>query len=220
MRATRDRELLNDLYDKVPVSVLRTKYSASDVNNFQPTHPEFIPREFHQAYEIFWSIYEGENGPQSFALGWKLELFGWLFDECQLPVSAHVIEGGENGYGEFGTVLDFVVVMIRPPCRVLLMKFLLERGAKSEKTLGYLLQYCENDVEVKLLLDAGAEPEKSNSLTPPWIIQLYDSRQAARAAIYAVLLAAKRRGDLRGLVARELWRWIAEMVWSKRWDFQ
>lgn len=219
MRVTRNRELLNDLYDKVPVSVLRTKYSASDVNNFQHTHPEFTPPEFHQAYEILWSISEAETGPQSFALGWKLELFGWLFDECQLPVSAHVMEGGEDGYGEFGTVLDFVVFLIRPPCRVLLMKFLLERGAKSEKTLGYLLQYCETDVEVQLLLDSGAEPEQSN-LLPPWTIQLYVSRQAARAAIYAVLAAAKRRGDLRGLVARELWRWIAKMVWSKRWEFQ
>jgi hypothetical protein len=212
---------LNDLYDKVPVSVLRTKYSASDVNNFQHTHPEFTPPEFHQAYEIFWSISEIETGPQSFALGWKLELFGWLFDECQLPVSAHVMEGGENGYGEFGTVLDFVVFMILSPCRAPLMKFLLERGAKSEKTLGYLLLFCKTSDEVQLLLDAGAEPDPTHlDPLPPWIIQLYVSRQAARAAIYAVLTAAKRRSGLRGLVARELWRWIAEMVWSKRWEFQ
>jgi hypothetical protein len=72
------------------------------------------------------------------------------------------------------------------------------------------LQYCEIIDEVKLLLDAGAEPEQSN-LLPPWIVQLYDSRQAARAAIYALLIAAKRRGDLRGLVARELWQWSKKM---------
>jgi len=89
------------------------------------------------------------------------------------------------------------------------------------------VQCTEDDLKVadasfwlvfKRIVDKGHANLVSREVQP--LQNLRASRLAARAACLALLSVAKRRGDLRGIIARELWRDMAERVWEKRWEFK
>lgn len=75
---------------------------------------------------------------------------------------------------------------------------------------------------VKRLLDAGAHPKlDSRPLIPQssyncWLM-IHDHRLDTRAIARAVLHVARRRETRHG-IPRDVWRMVAEMVWSKRFE--
>lgn len=68
----------------------------------------------------------------------------------------------------------------------------------------------------KLMVDTGKSPP--NEKEPPTLKRLRQTRLDCRGVVLALLHVASRRIDLRRWIPRDIWRVIAEMVWSCRWE--
>lgn len=188
-------DLVLDLYRTVPVSVLRAKYTPQDVTMVPPVHL------------LSWSDPE-----------WCLELFTWLFDECHVSFSAHVMEFEPVKEDDelFGNVFDFVVFSVNSPLKGDLMRFLAKRGAKPDLKPGKLLVRCQTSYEAHILFDMGATLEPGFSY-PIWLFLVEKSRQVARAKIKALIHGAKRL-PARRWIAPDMARLIGKMIWDSRWN--
>lgn len=197
--------LVADLYQTVPVSELRAKYTPEDVAMVPST-------------ELFLCIDDLSPGkPSSITTEWCLELFTWLFDECHVSLSATVLESaGPEEEEPHANVFDFVVFCVLGPLKGALMHFLAKRGAKPNCAPGELLARCRTTYEAHILFDMGAKFEPGVEYQE-WMILVYASRQVARAKIKAMIHGAKRL-PTRRWIAPDMARLIGKMIWASRWN--
>lgn len=194
-------DLLHDLYGTVPVSELRAKYTPQDVATI-PLVDLFL--SFSPRIPLI-------SNPER-----CLELFTWLFDECHVSFSAHVMEFEpvEEGDEIFGNVFDYVLFWVSSPLKGELMHFLVKRGAKPILRPGRLLARCQTFYEAHILFDMGAKFEPGFCYQE-WIFLVETSRQVARAKIKALIHGAKR---LSRWIAPDMARLIGKMIWASRWN--
>lgn len=191
------RQIGFELKNRTPISILKLHYGKT-------VNPEMLD------WTVVWR--QSEEPVRDYC-NWLFSFLRWCFDESdRVPPSSYLIwlcYYSENLMDtENGAVLDFFLRRVT------------YKGHDDDgkfRRLGNCLQICEKkDMQCYMLrlLNAGAIPLLKSGLAN----DLYHSRLAARAAALALLLVAKRRGDLRGIVAQELWRDMAERVWANRFE--
>lgn len=145
---------------------------------------------------------------------WAVAYFGWLFDECSVPLDLKLLAVNEwPTYGQsFIYPLDWVVYYMP---WVELVNFFLKRKAPTALGLDTLVTISEDESIMRRLIQAGATPV--NFIPDCWVTHYYHHRQKQRAALVVLLGVVRKAGHYR-YVARDLWRIIGQRVWNQVWD--
>ncbi|MEO6077809.1 MAG: hypothetical protein ABIP54_03410 [Candidatus Andersenbacteria bacterium] len=146
---------------------------------------------------------------------WLISYYTWFFDECGIPLDTPLetsILHHNLPRDKPWIIYPFDWIMLYSKDYEV-VEFFLARHAPTQIGLDTLLKIEEKTSIQQRLIEAGARPVQLHA--EHWASRYYYHRLACRAAAIALLIVAKRRVDLRGIIARELWRDMAERVWAQ-----